>query len=488
MTRSKLPADTDVLIIGGGLAGLACAVGLIGSGLRITLVEAAPVLGGRARSGLDERTGDRIDIGPHVILTEYRNFLSFLGMLGTADRVVWQTDKLVTLLSACGMTEVRAASLPPPLHLLPGMLSARDVSLADQVSNVRAILFGMRFHESDVDTFDRLPAEELLHRLGVSERFIDWFWRTASLALMNVPLEACSSGALMRFFAHFLGSARARFGFPGCSLDELYAPAARSVIEASGGVICERREVDSLTHAGATCTGARLRGGETIRSRFCVAAVPPGALSRFLPEAWREEPPFGTLHRFVPSPYISTCLWFDRKLTRERFWAKVWTPAGVSCDFYDLSNIRHGWSARGSVIASNIIYSHRVQHLDDDEIVRVTLREIGELPRGLRGAQPIHQHVQRIPMAIPSPYPGTERLRPSTLTSFARLLLAGDWTRTELPCCMESAVRSGFLAAERILADVAKPRALARPPPSPHGLAGLMNRLSRPRRLPELMP
>jgi uncharacterized protein with NAD-binding domain and iron-sulfur cluster len=117
MTRSKLPADTDVLIIGGGLAGLACAVGLIGSGLRITLVEAAPVLGGRARSGLDERTGDRIDIGPHVILTEYRNFLSFLGMLGTADRVVWQTDKLVTLLSAChdGCARGLSASATAPL-------------------------------------------------------------------------------------------------------------------------------------------------------------------------------------------------------------------------------------------------------------------------------------------------------------------------------------------------------------------------------------
>ena len=61
--------ETDLLIIGGGLAGLTAAVGLRHSGLRITTVEQEPILGGRARSWIDDKTGDPVHIGPHISIS-----------------------------------------------------------------------------------------------------------------------------------------------------------------------------------------------------------------------------------------------------------------------------------------------------------------------------------------------------------------------------------------------------------------------------------
>ncbi|TFW30036.1 FAD-binding protein [Massilia arenosa] len=77
----------DVVVIGVGLAGLSAAVGLADAGLRFTALEAAERLGGRASSWTDQATGDVVDIGPHVMRTEYCNMLAVLDRLGTRDLI-----------------------------------------------------------------------------------------------------------------------------------------------------------------------------------------------------------------------------------------------------------------------------------------------------------------------------------------------------------------------------------------------------------------
>jgi uncharacterized protein with NAD-binding domain and iron-sulfur cluster len=149
----------------------------------------------------------------------------------------------------------------------------------------------------------------------------------------------------------------------------------------------------------------------------------------------------------------------------------------LNCDFYDLSNIRPG-SHRGSLIATNSIHCPRAHCLTDEQIVLRTVREIGELiPQALQ-AQVVHARVHRIPMAIARPLPGTERLRPQTITPTDNFFLAGDWTRTLLPCSMESAAYSGLRAAELIWNSLGRPRTLVTPKAAPEGLTGWVNRMT----------
>jgi uncharacterized protein with NAD-binding domain and iron-sulfur cluster len=49
-----------------------------------------------------------------------------------------------------------------------------------------------------------------------------------------------------------------------------------------------------------------------------------------------------------------------------------------------------------------------------------------------------------------SPRPGIDAHRPSAITPWPRVFLAGDWTATGWPATMEGAVRSGYLAAEAL--------------------------------------
>jgi uncharacterized protein with NAD-binding domain and iron-sulfur cluster len=241
----------------------------------------------------------------------------------------------------------------------------------------------------------------------------------------------------------------------------------------------ENCAVTELMHSDGVCTGARLRSGEVISARFCVAGIPPAELRRILPGQWQRALHFAALERFAPSPYISLYLWFDRKITRERFWARTWTSEELNYDFYDLSNIRAGWRERPSIIASNIIHSHRAERFTDEELVQQTLRELAAFIPDIGQCRLLNYRVHRIPMAIPCPTPGTEVARPAAASGFPGLVLAGDWTRTALPASMESAVRSGLLAAEQILSEAGAPRALARMPRPPGGISRIIHCLER---------
>ena len=59
--------------------------------------------------------------------------------------------------------------------------------------------------------------------------------------------------------------------------------------------------------------------------------------------------------------------------------------------------------------------------------------------------------------------PGFDALRPSQRTPLANVMLAGDWTDTGWPATMESAVRSGYLAAEAVLKRLGRPARLVQP-------------------------
>lgn len=454
-------SQADVVIVGAGLAGLACAVALVDSGLSPMVLERSAELGGRARSWTHLPSGDTVDIGPHVVHSEYDNFLALLERLGTRDPIVWQREKLITIATQPTTVLRHRRWLTPPLGLLPDLARAPGLDFRDLRSNNRPTWRALKFGEEDVPELDRIAALDYLRAARVTERMIDWFWRFACMAVMNVPLEECSSAALLRVHAQLIGRRGIHFGFPAAGLSELYVPQAERLLG--------ERIVRNTEAVGIAPGIVHLRDGRRIRARYCVCAVPPPELATLAP---------GMAENFEPSPYISSYLWFDRKLTSERFWALLWSPERLNYDFYDLSNIRRGWQARPSVIASNIIYSHRAAGMSDAAIVAATLQEIAEFAPAARDARLLHADVHRIPMAIACPRPGTEMKRPATATAMPRVFLAGDWTRTRLPSSMESAVRSGFLAAEAVLADLGRPRPFAQAPRPTDGLAGVVRSLT----------
>ncbi|MGI9659602.1 MAG: FAD-dependent oxidoreductase, partial [Gaiellaceae bacterium] len=76
-----------VVVVGGGLAGLAAAVELVDSGASVTLLESRPTLGGAVQT-LPARDGDPDpppDNGQHVALGACHDYVSFIERIGSRD-------------------------------------------------------------------------------------------------------------------------------------------------------------------------------------------------------------------------------------------------------------------------------------------------------------------------------------------------------------------------------------------------------------------
>ena len=466
----------DALVVGAGVAGLRCALALADAGMKVLVLEASPHAGGRAASWTDETTGMQVDIGPHVLTSEHRNFMAMLQRLGTADKVEWQRRPLVTLQDGRGVLRMPSPRLPPPLHGIS--LAARALtrlSFRDGWSHLRIAWRAARLNERTLRELDVEEAHAYLRDMGVRPAAVEWFWRSAMLALLNVPLEQCSAASMMRVFRLMLGRSGYHFGFPRVALAQLYVPGCCRAVVRSGGQVLFGARVRRLRIAHGRIFGVEMEDGHFIDAPHTVLALPPSELAAIAGES--REPalePLATAARyFRPSPYISTYVWFDRPVTTERFWARVWTPQGLNTDFYNLSRIRPALAGEPSVIAANAIGPMARGDWPDGRIVEHTINEVKEFAPLARQAHVVHARVHRTPMAIPQPRPGTEALRPRNETPVAGLWIAGDWTDTSLPFSMESAARSGALAAEAVLQAAGRPQTLSIAAPETRGFVGL---------------
>ena len=475
-SMEKANIETDVVIIGGGIAGLTSAIGLRDSGLRITIIEESDILGGRARSWIDQTTGDTIDIAPHILVRSFDpNLTRLMDILGTTDQVVWNGETFITLVEGQERYDLKMSKLPAPFHALPWITADKRVSPKDLLSNVPVTLFALQMNDRDVKKLDQINMSAFLLKMGVTPFYIKRFWSFICMAIMNVPIELCSAGALMRFYQGLMGTNKYRSGFAREGLGNLFVPRSVELIEAAGGEILTETTVAAIECDGRGFETLWLRDGRQVRARYCISTVPPQNLMRILPTVWkRNYTPFKELVHFRPSPYVGSYIWFDRKLTDLRFWARTFEPESLNLDFYDLSNINPKWRGKPSLIASNIIYSRRAEELSDEEIVAITVEEIAEFLPEAAEARVAHWVLNHIPLGIPCPHPGMEARRPATRTDFKGFLLAGDWVDTGLPWSMESATRSGWLAAEEVLKEIGQPRSLALKLDEPRGLPGLL--------------
>src|SRR3954447_14353247 len=109
----------EVIVLGGGLAGLSAAAALRGSGYSVKLLEARPFLGGRATSY--EIGSESIDNCQHVLLRCCVNLLDFYGRLGVEGKIAFHRE--FTFIEPGGRRSVlRSGVLPPPAHFSEAFL------------------------------------------------------------------------------------------------------------------------------------------------------------------------------------------------------------------------------------------------------------------------------------------------------------------------------------------------------------------------------
>jgi zeta-carotene desaturase len=476
--------NSQVAVVGGGLAGLAAGCSLAGSGFRVTLFERRPYLGGRASSYQHPGTGEVVDNCQHVLLGCCTNLIQFYERLGVENKIRWY-DRLTFLEPGGRASVIEPSKLPAPFHNTPAFLRAACLDLSDKMA------IGMAM-AALAPAMPRDTGESFLTWLrshGQTKQAIDRFWKPVLVSALNEDLDRMSVPYAAQVVREsFLKSAAAgRMGVPTVPLSELYSVAG-DYISARDGAIRVRCSVESFMPEADEVK--LLVSDEEMSFDFVVSAVPFDVLAGMLPQTSAAEPLRRVLARFGTSPITGIHLWFDHQITdldhavlldRTIQWmfhkSKILAaaPKGAirgatvtaslkrypdtnqdlpgNLSGYAVSSTRERSSApaaSGSYVELVVSSSNTLVEKSRAEIIQLGLAELREFFPGARDANLVKSTVIKEVHATYSPRPGVDVYRPRPETVWPRVFLAGDWTATGWPATMEGAVRSGYMAAESV--------------------------------------
>ena len=482
-----------MIVIGGGLAGLAASVALADAGCRVRLFEQRPYLGGRATSYVLPN-GEHVDNCQHVTLGCCTNLQDFYKRVGSADKIKF-FDRLV-FLDPQGMTGIMKADfLPAPVHMTGSFLFFAPLAFPDKLSIARALASILFAGGKPKDAFGPEPISmmEWLRRRKQTAAAVERFWRVVLVSALDEELDRTDARfGIDVFWKAFLANRIGyRMGVPSVPLAELY-DGCRSAIEKKGGEVILRSPVRSLRFENGALKAAIFNGGREEFADAFVLAIPHDKLAELLPREIRfANPALDHLEKFKVSPITGVHLWFDREVTHELFitmldtqtqWifnkTALYQEAGTKASTVIPSAARdllpdETGKAPGQYLQLVISASYGLLKKSREEIIDLCLKEIRQALPAAREAQLVKATVIKEAAATFSPEPGVDNWRPAQETKTPGLFLAGDWTATGWPATMEGAVRSGYLAAEAVLRSANAPQKFLQPDLPVTGLSRL---------------
>lgn len=476
-----------MIVVGGGLAGLSCAIALADAGCRVRLFEMRPHLGGRAASyALPD--GTEIDNCQHVTLGCCTNLDHFYRRVGARSKI--RFFHRLTFCDREGRVSRMAASLlPAPLHLAGSFLRFRSLGVRDKLGIARALGEIVRRAGRPADARE-VTMLDWLRRRRQTPAAIERFWRVVLVSALDEELDRAEAQyGIDVFWKAFLAN-RGGFpiGVPAVPLGELYAGCGEALARRGGQIRTRARA------RGFRIEDGRVRALEfddqTVQTADAyVAAVPHDALLQLLPPACVDrEPVFANLRNLRDSPITGVHLWFDRKVTSEPFLALV----GLTSQWVFNKSLLLAGPPDGSAGGTGILpvtapeasqylqvvisASYDLVSRPRQEIVELVRSELNQVLPAARQARLLKSTVVKETAATFSPAPGVDRWRPQAGSPIGQLFLAGDWTRTGWPATMEGAVRSGYQAAQAVLNLAGQRLTLLQPDLPPVGYVQLWSR------------
>jgi squalene-associated FAD-dependent desaturase len=420
-----------VHVVGAGVAGLSAALALhrAKAGIRVILHEAAPHAGGRCRSWIDRRLGTEIDNGTHAVLGANTAVLRHVAQLGTDDEIHWLPDGPRMVWPARGATWTLGGpgDLVRVWRQLDGR-AAREVATA-----LRLLL--------------PVGPSTVGARLARGGALADAVWDPLTRAVMNTPASRADAGAFARVLRMTLlrGAAAMRMGVARTSLGRCFVDPALDLLRAQGAEVRFGARLRAISGAETGKTGLAFSSGsvELRPEDRVILALPPWELDSLIP---------GLAPPWTESPIVNLHVRLDGSRasgTREpRMTGLVGTAAEWVLD-------------RGDVASVTASAAMDLAAMDAPDLAALLWRDVAPVLGCPGMALPGTWRIVKERRATPLQTPEFATARRALLGRGGHRLpaspiLAGDWTLPDLPCTIETALRSGTAAARRIMTEAAR--------------------------------
>lgn len=451
---AKPRTSKQIAVIGAGWAGCASASALAQAGDKVTLFEAARTLGGRARAvTIHDQT---LDNGQHIMLGAYSACLGLMKQLSVdSDQTLLRLPLQMVYPHDSGMQFI-APRLPAPLHLAFALLRAQGLNRADKMALAR---FSTTARWMDWHLNVDCSVSELLNRFDQTPNLQRLMWNPLCLAALNTPAERASAQVFLNVLRDSLGAKRSASDMllPRCDLSELMPQAAARYLEQRGGKVHIGTRVSNLeqvsnngSHQWRLHFAGQHQANKQLYDAVVVATDLEQARHLLQTASLLDNSTRPDITQEFEYEAITTCyLQYDQQLRLPRpFFALADQPdKGYWGQFvFDRGQLQ---AQHAGMLAVVISASQAASELERDSLASAIATQ---LAGQLHIPELAHAQSHQIITEKRATFSCTPHLqRPSNTTDIPSLVLAGDYTTCDYPATLESAVRSGQLAAQLLL-------------------------------------
>jgi 15-cis-phytoene desaturase len=462
-----------VAVIGGGLAGLACAKYLVDAGHKPIVLEARDRLGGKV-SAWQDKDGDWIETGLHIFFGAYPNMMNLFSELDIEERLQWKRHQMIFAMQELPgefTTFDFLEGIPAPFNFgLSILLNQKMLTLPEKLQCAPALLPMLIEGQKFIDLQDEASVDGFMVKYGMPDRINTEVFIAMAKALDFIDPDKLSMTVVLTAMNRFLNETDGlQMAFLDGNQTERLCEPMKQYIEARGGVVrCDQPLASIVTNDDGSVKHFLMRSGEEVTADEYVTTVPCDVMRRILPKAWSTMPFFRQIDELEGIPVINIHLWFDRKLLNVNHLCfsrspllSVYADMSTCCkEYYDeeKSMLELVFAPCSPIAGGGVNWIAKT----DEEIVEATMKELerlfpteigGHLPGG--GAKLRKHAVVKVPRSVYAAIPGRNKYRPSQETPISNFTLSGDWTSQKFLGSMEGAILSGKLAAEVIACKAA---------------------------------
>jgi squalene-associated FAD-dependent desaturase len=431
----------QVVVIGGGMAGLAAASSLASRGIKTTLLEAASHLGGRARSVAIEHNSQvtQIDNGQHIMLGAYSETLKLLATIGVQERDAFMRVPLTLDVRAGNQSAFKFSTpsfLPAPLNQLAGFLCCYGLSFSERFA---VIQFMLRLKKSNYQLAKDKALVDFLQRNQQSSNVIKLLWEPLCLAALNTPLKIASSKVFLNVLRDtFNNKYSTDFLLPKHDLSQLFSQPIESFLKAHGAKIMLNQRVKNITTSemGYTVSAKEAQ----FEASHVIIAMSPVRLRNVIGDLPELSHAAEQADSYKYQPIVTIYLQYARNVT-------------LSAPMLGLTGSLSQWVFDRGILCNQhglmaVIISAEGEHqqLTQDALALKVAQELqAAFPQLIK---PLWHKVIAEKRAT---FSCTVNLpRPTHVTPYPNLYLAGDYTYANYPATIEGAVRSGVACADLV--------------------------------------
>lgn len=435
-TRKETKVSRPVCVIGGGWAGLSCSLHLAQHNIPVRLMEAAPQLGGRARSVPGFKSP--IDNGQHLFIGAYHGLRELLSLLNLDEKSLFTQTPCRWIMKKPGKElSLKVPTLPAPLHGLLGTFLAKGMSLKDKWQLIR---FCAKLKTLKAEG----TVSELLNKSRLSPPLIQHFFEPLCLAALSTPAHIASGAVFVQVLkdTFFNQQQDSHFWFAKKDLSEVLPNPAHHYLENLGHKVHVNARVEHITIEHGQALGVSTKN-QWFEASAVVLATPYWSTAKLI----KPHPVLHALHEqcssFNSESITTVYCQFSPNIRLEA--PLIGLTESVSQWVFDRS-----FAHQPGLIA--VVITGNTHGMSNDRLCAQVLQELQQhFPQCNEALQTrvIHEKRGAFTCSVDN-----QNNRPGSITPVHQLFLTGDYCHNLYPATLEGAVLNGKQCAQEVLKRV----------------------------------